>query len=74
MVTDSGQPTRATAQTTDLTFDDLHREFGDRWKISPITGGYRAITRDTGGHAPIPRYGRTPAEVAESIRIVESQP
>jgi hypothetical protein len=27
--------------------------------------------RETGGHTPIPRYGRTPGELAESIREVE---
>jgi hypothetical protein len=56
----------------DTTLDDLYREFGDRWDITEITAGYRAIVRDTGGHTPIPRYGRTPSEVAESIRLVES--
>jgi hypothetical protein len=54
--------------------EDLYREFGDRWDISRITGGYRAVIRDTGGHTPIPRYGRTPAELAESIRLMERRP
>jgi hypothetical protein len=54
--------------------DDLHHEFGDRWEIAAITGGYRATLRDAGGHTPIPRYGRTPAELAESIRMAERQP
>lgn len=54
--------------------DDLRREFGDRWDIAQITGGYRAVIRDAAGHAPAPRYGRTPAELAESIRLVERQP
>lgn len=58
----------------DVALVDVFREFGERWEIARITGGYRAITRDTGGHTPIPRYGRTPAELAESIRIVERQP
>jgi hypothetical protein len=58
----------------DITFDDLHHEFGDRWEIIRITGGYRAVIRNTGGHTPIPRYGRTPGELAESIRVVERQP
>lgn len=52
---------------------DLHREFGERWQISGITAGYRAVVRDTGGHTPTPRYGRTPEELAESIRLVERQ-
>jgi hypothetical protein len=63
---------QATAQ--DITLDDVRQEFGERWDIVPITGGYRAVIRDTGGHTPIPRYGRTPAELAESIRIVEREP
>ena len=58
----------------DITPDDLHREFGDRWEITRITGGYRAVIRNTGGHTPIPRYGRTPAELAESIRMAEPWP
>ena len=57
----------------ELTLDDVRREAGDRWEVARIIGGYRAIPRGTGGHTPIPRYGRTPAELAESIRIVESQ-
>jgi hypothetical protein len=57
-----------------ITLDDLRHEFGDRWKIARITGGYRAVPRDSGGHTPIPRYGRTPAELAESIRMMEPRP
>lgn len=52
---------------------DLHREFGERWQISDITVGYRAVARDSGGHTPIPRYGRTPDELAESVRLVERE-
>jgi hypothetical protein len=67
-------PTRSAAVTPasahEMTIDDLHREVGGRWQITRITGGYRAITREPGG-TPIPRYGRTPAELAESIRHVE---
>jgi hypothetical protein len=58
----------------ELTLDDVRREAADRWEIASITGGYRAIPRDSGGHTPIPRYGRTPAELAESIRYVEPRP
>jgi len=54
----------------EVTLDDVRREFGDRWEITEITAGYRAITREPGG-TPVPRYGRTPAELAESIRAVE---
>jgi hypothetical protein len=58
----------------DMALDDVRREFGDRWDITRITGGYRAIPRDSGGHTPIPRYGRTPGELAESIRMMEPRP
>jgi hypothetical protein len=53
------------------TLDGLRREFGDRWQIIRITAGYRAVIRNAGGHTSIPRYGRTPAELAESIRMTE---
>jgi hypothetical protein len=61
-------------QGDDMALDDLLGEFGDRWDIARITGGYRAVPCDTGGHTPIPRYGRTPAELGESIRMVDGQP
>jgi hypothetical protein len=64
----------APAAAADVTFDDLVAEFGDRWEISRITAGYRAVIRETAGRTPIPRYGRTPGELAESIRCVERQP
>jgi hypothetical protein len=54
----------------DVALKDVLREFGERWEIVHITGGYRAIIRGC-GHTPIPRYGRTPGELAESIREVE---
>lgn len=54
-----------------ITPDDLGREFGDRWDITLITGGYRALTRDPGPCSPVPLYGRTPAELAESIHMAE---
>jgi hypothetical protein len=50
---------------------ELRQQFGARWQITRITGGYRAVVRATEGHTPLPRYGRTPAELAESIRMVE---
>jgi hypothetical protein len=58
----------------DSALEDLIAEFGLRWDIAGITGGYRAVLRETNGHTPVPRYGRTPAELAESIRTVEHQP
>lgn len=56
------------------TLDDLHGEFGDRWDITLVRGGYRGIPRNEGSQTPAPRYGRTPAELAESIRMAERQP
>jgi hypothetical protein len=53
-------PTPLTSPDTtsdDVTLNDLLREFWDRWDIARITGGYR-------DHTPIPRYGRTPGELA----------
>jgi hypothetical protein len=55
------------------TLDDLRREMGDRWQVAKITGGYRATIKGPGG-TPIPRYGRTPGELLESIRHVEGRP
>ena len=57
----------------EVTMDDVRRDFGDRWDITEITAGYKATTREPSGTA-IPRYGRTPAELAESIRAVEGAP
>jgi hypothetical protein len=54
----------------DAALEELRREFGDRWGIARMTGGYRATPRGTGG-TPIPRYGTTPDELADSIRRVE---
>ncbi len=50
--------------------EELRREFGDRWDIGRMTGGYRAIPRGIRG-TPIPRYGHTPAELGDSIRRIE---
>ena len=57
-----------------LTLDDLRREFGGRWQIVAIAQGFRAILRETAGHAPVALYGRTPAELAESIRMAQDAP
>jgi hypothetical protein len=62
------------AAAADITLEDVRRDVGDRWEITCITGGYRAIPHNSGGHTPIPRYGRTPTELAESIRYVEPRP
>jgi hypothetical protein len=57
----------------EMTLDDVRREVGDRWSCAAITGGYRAVPRGLAG-TPIPRYGRNPAELLESIRHLERQP
>ena len=59
----------ARAPAEKITLDDVRRELGDRWGIAAIPQGYRAILRDPGGHAPVVLYGRTPAELAEPIRM-----
>jgi hypothetical protein len=56
-----------------VTLDDLRREVGDKWICAPITAGFRGVPRGVRG-TPIPRYGRTPAELLESIRHAERQP
>lgn len=56
----------------DMTFEDVQRAAGEWWVITPITGGYKAVIRKPEG-TPLPRYGRTPAELLESIRHVGSQ-
>lgn len=56
---------------SDITLDDLRRIYATRWEIAPITGGYRATPRAIEGQEMIPRYGRTAAELAESIRLAE---
>jgi len=54
-----------------ITLDDLRHEFGDPWEIAAIAQGYRAVLRETGGRAPVVLYGRTAAELAESVRMAE---
>ena len=61
----------ATPASPRITLDDLWLKFGDQWDITLITGGYRALKPDAGGHTPIVLYGRTPAELAESIRLAQ---
>jgi hypothetical protein len=67
-------PTTSPDASTDMTLNDVRHIYGSRWAIAPITGGYRAVIREPGRHTPIPRYGHTPAELAESIRQVEHRP
>jgi len=56
---------------TGITLDDLWREYGDQHDITVIEGGYRALVRDSGARTLATLYGRTPAELAESIRMAE---
>ncbi len=67
----SASHTPALSSHDDVALHDLRREFGDRWDIAAISQGYRAILREAGGHAPVVLYGRTPAELAESIRMAQ---
>jgi hypothetical protein len=60
------------ASTHDMTIDNVRREVGDRWEVARITGGYRATIKEP-DQTPIPRYGRTPAELLESIRYAEGR-
>jgi hypothetical protein len=55
-----------------LTLDEVRRAAGDGWDITKIPGGYRATAKT--GATPVPRYGRTPGELLESIQQTEHQP
>ena len=57
----------------DMTLADLDQEFGSRWEVSRITGGYRAMPRRPSS-APVTLYGRTVGELGESIRMAEVAP
>ena len=63
--------TAGSATGDDLTLDRLRRETGDRRVVTRITGGFKAVIHEAEG-APVPRYGRTPAELAESIRMADA--
>ena len=63
-----GIPVEADSETT---FSDVTRKFRERWDITVIPEGYRAVLRGTGGRAPVVLHGRTPAELAESIGLAE---
>lgn len=54
-MTTPADDTTSTAASPRIPLNDLRHEFGDRWEIARITGGYRAIPRGTSGHTPIPR-------------------
>ena len=44
---------------------------GRTWQIAAIPQGYRAVLCQTDRRAPVVLYGRTPAELAESIRMAQ---
>lgn len=69
---ESGAGSHGTPATPAVTLDDLWREYGSRFDITVITGGYRVLIPDPAGDVPLILYGRTPAELAESIRITEA--
>ena len=51
--------------------DDLNREFGERYDFTSVEGGFRADRPGVQGTPRVPLYGRTPGELAESIRHPE---
>lgn len=55
------QPVSSTAGAEDqaVALDDVRGEFGDRWMITEITAGYRAVVRDTDGHTARRPVART---------------
>ena len=53
--------TAGSATGDDLTLDRLRRETGDRWVVTRITGGFKAVIHEPEG-ALVPRYGRTPGD------------
>ncbi len=74
-----GQPAKENHPASDtageqqdhLGLDDLNREFGDRYDFTSVEGGFRADRPGAHGTPRVPLYGRTPGELAESIRHTE---
>ena len=70
-MTTSGEDAHG-ASPAGITLDDLWLEFGDRWDITLITGGYRALIAAQA--AQIRSSGRpTPGGLAGSIGMAERQ-
>jgi hypothetical protein len=69
---ESGNGSHSMSAIPAVTLDDLWREYGSRFDITVITGGYRALIPDPAEGMPVILYGRTPAELAESIRMAEA--
>jgi len=70
-----GQPAKETRPASDtpgkqpdLGLDELNREFADRYDFTNVEGGFRADRPGAHGTPQVPLYGRTPGELAESIR------
>ena len=55
-----------------ITLDDVRQRLEGRWDCRAITAGFVGIPRLDGG-TPIPRYGRTPAELLDNIQRAEQQ-
>ena len=55
-----------------MTLDDVRQRLDGRWDCRAITAGFVGIPRLDSG-TPIPRYGRTPAELLENILRSEQQ-
>ncbi len=58
-------------QPDHLGLDDLNREFADRYDLTNVEGGFRADRPGAHGTPQVLLYGRTPGELAESIRHAE---
>ena len=54
-----------------VTIEDVQREAGQRWDVAAVPQGYRAIPPTPPGATRILLYGRTPAELAESIHMAQ---
>lgn len=54
----------------DMAPEDVQRAAGDGWVVTRIADGYKAVRRESVG-PPVPRYGRTLAELLEGIHYME---
>ena len=63
-----GIPVKTAGQ---MTLGDVMHQFARLWDIAAIAQGYRAILRDPARGGPVVLYGRTPAELAESVRMAQ---
>jgi hypothetical protein len=54
------------ARADGVTLADVREELAGRWDCRAITAGFVGIPRLLDG-TPIPRYGRTPAELLDNI-------